>query len=235
MARETTTVQCYPDDKIINDRIKQYEAFGWELINNQRCQEYEGQTSSKDFINGGTTITRHYSTFNKLTFSRDKNAPWYNKAIELEKEHNRLLGTKPSNYAIRPSNNWLLGIIGLPVGIMLLFMLMQAGALIVITCVLIVVSVLFLITYCVKRVRYKNDNEEYYSKMREWENTVAKQAEQIRIKSEAIVNGEYVEEQAKQNESVGNGEQINIFCTKCGAKNNTDSEYCIKCGQRLIK
>ena len=60
MAKETTTVQCYPSDSAVNRKIREYEAFGWELINNQRCNEDKGTY-------GGC---RHYSTFNKLTFTR---------------------------------------------------------------------------------------------------------------------------------------------------------------------
>ena len=62
MAKETTTVQCYPSDSAVNRKIREYEAFGWELINNQRCNEDKGTY-------GGY---RHYSTFNKL--SRAKKA-----------------------------------------------------------------------------------------------------------------------------------------------------------------
>lgn len=187
MARETKTIQCYPDDRIINERVKRYEAFGWELINNQRCQEYEGQTSSHDFIDGGTVVTSHYSTFNKLTFSRDKSALWYAEVVELEKEHDRLLNTEPDNYAVRPSNNWLLGIFGLLIGIVL-FTMGMPPSLIAIPCVLLAISVLFIVIWIVKKVHQKRDTEDYYKRMREWRNTTAKEAEKIRIKAESIVN-----------------------------------------------
>lgn len=78
MARETKTVRCYPDADIINGRVERYEAFGWELINNQRCRESDGETQ-------GHT---NYSTFNELTFSRDKSATWYGDVVELENEYN---------------------------------------------------------------------------------------------------------------------------------------------------
>ena len=77
MARETKTIQCYPDDNEINDEIKRYEAFGWELLNNQRCQEYEGTYDGY----------KHWSTFNKLTFSRDKSASWYGDVTALEHDY----------------------------------------------------------------------------------------------------------------------------------------------------
>jgi hypothetical protein len=79
MARESKTVQVYPDDAIVNNTIAEYESFGWELISNQRCQEFTGQTHDSD---GGTTT--HYSTFNKLTFSREKDSVWYKDMVALE-------------------------------------------------------------------------------------------------------------------------------------------------------
>ena len=67
MAKETKTVQCYPSDDKINAMVERYASFGWELINNQRCQEFTGQTFDSD-----GSSTSHYSTFNKLTFTREK-------------------------------------------------------------------------------------------------------------------------------------------------------------------
>ena len=81
MARETITIQRYPDDKIVNDTIQAYELFGWEVIGNQRCQEFTRQDS-----NG----TKHYSTFNKITFSREKSSPWYPEVVKLEQEFDAL-------------------------------------------------------------------------------------------------------------------------------------------------
>ncbi len=81
MPKETTTIQCYPSDKEINEKIRLFEMFGWEVINNQRCQEFTGQDSDG---------TRHFETFNKITFSREKGAPWYAEARELESEYVKL-------------------------------------------------------------------------------------------------------------------------------------------------
>lgn len=84
MAKETKTVQCYPSDERINAMIERYQAFGWELINNQRCQEYDGQTYE------GDTRVSHYSTFNKLTFTRDKGEEWYGEVTALERDYESL-------------------------------------------------------------------------------------------------------------------------------------------------
>ena len=86
--KETKTIQVYPDDVIVNETISEYESFGWEVVGNQRCQEYDGQTHGTD-----GSLTNHYSTFNKITFSREKSAPWYEEVVKLEKEHNTLEDT----------------------------------------------------------------------------------------------------------------------------------------------
>lgn len=78
MARETKVIQCRPDRE--SDEISFHERFGWEVLSNQRCQEQEK-------IDGEW----YTATFNKITFSRDKSQPWYNRVCELEKEANALI------------------------------------------------------------------------------------------------------------------------------------------------
>lgn len=93
MPRETTTTQCYPSDEVVNRTVSAWETWGWELISNQRCQEYTHQDADG---------TKHYETFNKLTFSRDKDAKWYKQVVALEREYdeakseiNRLKHSRP--------------------------------------------------------------------------------------------------------------------------------------------
>ena len=106
MPRESVTIQCYPSDNEVNNTIASYERFGWELVSNQRCQEFTGQTSYSD-----GSSTEHYSTFVKLTFSRDKDAKWYKEVASLEQsyynlreEYQRLQRTEPSSPRM---NGWL--------------------------------------------------------------------------------------------------------------------------------
>ena len=80
--RETKTVQVKPDDEIVNNTIKEYESFGWEVLNNQRCQEQE--------VRGGLI---YFVTFNKITFTREKSTPWYDEVTQLEKQHNEINNT----------------------------------------------------------------------------------------------------------------------------------------------
>ena len=96
--KETKTIQVYPSDSIINATIEEYGSFGWEVIGNQRCQEYEGTTY--DIVGGSST--KHYSTFNKITFTREKLSPWYEEVSLLEKEYNSTKDTVKSYQSYRP-------------------------------------------------------------------------------------------------------------------------------------
>lgn len=54
---QTKTIQFYPDDAEINRVMRAAGKLGWNVISNQRCQEYHGG---------------NIATFNKVTFQRDK-------------------------------------------------------------------------------------------------------------------------------------------------------------------
>ena len=66
MATESITVKCEAFSETINNTIKQYESFGWQLTNNQKIQECIDSGSSGMMVNGvytpGTTPT--YVTYN---------------------------------------------------------------------------------------------------------------------------------------------------------------------------
>lgn len=122
--KETKTIQVYPDDGIVNSTISEYESFGWEVVGNQRCQEYEGQTRG---IDGSTT--NHYSTFNKITFSREKDLPYYDSVTLMEKEYyalkdeaKRYRNYKPVLNKPKPD-----GIVGVALGVYLYMMFIVPG------------------------------------------------------------------------------------------------------------
>lgn len=182
MAKETKTVQCYPDDDKINAMSERYAAFGWELIGNQRCRE-----------EGAYVVT----TFHKLTFTRDKNSPWYGKVSAMESEYDKLMNREPVLYANSPSKGWLFyGIVGLALGALIwvvfgsfagnayfeLFTLIPA-------LVVIGIGAVLLTIFIVKTKKYNKAYNRYYNAKKEWENTSKKEAEEILAKSEAIVNG----------------------------------------------
>lgn len=80
MAKESKVMQVYPNDQKVQAAMDTNAIFGWEVTGNQKFQEYTGQTRS------GNTTTRHFSTYVKLTFSREKSAPWYSRVVSLENE-----------------------------------------------------------------------------------------------------------------------------------------------------
>ncbi|MDE5547768.1 MAG: hypothetical protein K2J30_02080 [Clostridia bacterium] len=79
--KETKIIQVYPSDSAIEGAIKEWESFGWELVNNQRYSDKSSVTIP--YIGTETTTT----TYNKLTFSREKNSPWYYEVKQLEEDY----------------------------------------------------------------------------------------------------------------------------------------------------
>lgn len=175
--RETKTVQVYPSDSIINDTISEYGSFGWEVIGNQRCQEYEGQTHGVD-----GSVTNHYTTFNKITFSREKSSAWYEEVSKLESEYFTLKDTseiysaqKPVLKKVKPE-----GINGVLLGILLYLMYIVPG-------------IIYTVVRCCKKSKYNKQyqkdlaayNSEYPAKIKEIENRCS----QLRANAEMLVNG----------------------------------------------
>lgn len=89
MAKESKTIQVYPDDNVINRAVEIYNCFGWELTGNQTYQVYSGQSVDLfDLV--CDTVTNNYTTYCKLTFSREKSSEWYFKVVELERKYYNL-------------------------------------------------------------------------------------------------------------------------------------------------
>ena len=143
--KETKTIQVYPDDNLVNTTIEEYASFGWEVINNQRCQEYDRQTYG---ANG--SVTNHYSTFNKITFTREKSSPWYEEVTQLEKEHAELQNTiekyKAKKPVLMPPKRSGTGDIVLCVFLYLLY---------------IIPGVIFTIVICCANSKYKKYMKQY--------------------------------------------------------------------------
>ncbi len=75
MPKETKVIQTRPGEE--EYAIKRNELFGWEVLSNQRCQEKQKEGDGWYVV-----------IFNRITFTRDKDAPWYKRVCELEKEFN---------------------------------------------------------------------------------------------------------------------------------------------------
>lgn len=142
--KETKTIQVYPSDTIINSTIEEYECFGWEVIGNQRCQEFDGTTHG---IDGSTT--QHYSTFNKITFTREKDSHWYEDVSLLEREYNETKNTIKSYESIKPVLRKVSpeGTVGVFVGCLLY-------------CFYIIPGIIFSIIRAGKKSKYKKEYEK---------------------------------------------------------------------------
>ncbi len=176
--RVTKTVQVYPSDDIVNATISENQSFGWEVIGNQRCQEYDGQT--RDFITGSTT--NHYSTFNKITFSRENSAPWYDEVTKLESEYYILSDTAKNFENYRPVLRKVKpdGAIGVMLGIYLYLMGIVPG-------------IIYSVVRSCKKSKYKKQyraalaayEEEYPAKIAELNRKTA----EIRRRAENCISG----------------------------------------------
>lgn len=78
--RETKIIQVYPSDSAIEKAINEWESFGWEMTDNQKFSDKQDLWSPV-----GTTVRT--TTYNKLTFSREKSSPWYAEVKSLENQY----------------------------------------------------------------------------------------------------------------------------------------------------
>ena len=174
--KETKTVQVYPSDAIVNETIGEHESFGWEVVSNQRCQEYEGTTYN------AAGSTKHYSTFNKLTFSREKDAAWHDEVSQIEKEFYIMKDSVQAFRAGKPvlREPALTGTGAVAVGLWLYMMLILPG-------------VIFTIVHCAKKAKYKKKyqkelaeyNAVYPAQIRNLESKMA----ELRARSEKCISG----------------------------------------------
>ena len=102
MAKETYVARCYNWE--VNETIALYESFGWELVAN-------------NVVTSLNTTDTNVAAENDLTFSREKDAPWYAEADRLQREYvaytnqiDQLLETSPEKES---KFHWILFIIGL--------------------------------------------------------------------------------------------------------------------------
>ena len=148
MPKETFSVQVYPDDRVVNLTIAEYERFGWEVISNQRMQEFTGQ---KNYGDGSSE--NHYSTFNKITFSRDKDAAWYEEVKACERQYRQLEKEAKTLQDSLPSDTYPGEHISFPTLSLILFFTP-----------LFLVPIILIIRFCVRRNKDKK-------RAAEWERT----------------------------------------------------------------
>ena len=162
--KETRTVQVYPDDNIVNATIGEYESFGWEVVGNQRCQEYDGQTYGID-----GSVTKNYSTFNKVTFTREKDLPWYAEVSQIEREYYALKDTAKTYKAYKPvlKKPSPEGSMGVALGALLY-------------CMWIIPGVIYTIARAGKRSKYK---KQYAKELAEYEKVYPAKIEELNAKT----------------------------------------------------
>lgn len=74
MAKETISIMCFSDE--VNQVIKEYEHFGWEIVSNN----ISTRLAAADGVN--------IAAQNELTFNREKSVKWYSDVVALEKRYN---------------------------------------------------------------------------------------------------------------------------------------------------
>lgn len=178
--KESKTVQVYPSDNIVNATIEEQGSFGWEVINNQRCQEYDRQTRDTD-----GSLTNHYSTFNKITFTREKSSPWYDEVTQLENEHEALENTKKRYRDKKPTcypPNHAEGM-DYVFCVLLYFLFLLPG-------------IIFTIVICVKGSKYKKYMKQYDVRVAEYNRVylpkikeVESQQAELRARAEKCISG----------------------------------------------
>lgn len=163
--KESKTVQVYPSDDVVNATIEEYGSFGWEVVNNQRCQEYDKQTRDSD-----GSLTNHYSTFNKITFTREKNSPWYDEVTQIEANYNALDDKVKKYRAAKPS----------------CFPPKHSSAGDIVVCIFlyllyILPGLIFTIVICVKNSKYKKYMKQYEERLAKYENTYPEKIKELEI------------------------------------------------------
>jgi len=88
---EFKTVRCYPSDSAEDKYRRFYEDCGWTILDMDRKQKFDGQTTASD-----GSRTSHYSTQTHIKLQRDKNRPNYDKIKELSDIAENYFDTTPN-------------------------------------------------------------------------------------------------------------------------------------------
>ncbi len=161
--RETKIIQVYPSDSAIEKAINEWESFGWEMTDNQRFSNKQDLWSPV-----GTTVRT--TTYNKLTFSREKSSPWYSEVKSLEGQYDAvqrdisvITGQKPIKKALGYSvMDWVTLLIPIP-------------------------FFSFIVYQIIKSVRFKKTLKRYESTSRVRLNELNEKAKDIRQAARKIV------------------------------------------------
>ncbi len=196
--KETKIVQSYPSDSAIQDAIEEWQAFGWELVSNQKFSDSQDLWSPV-----GTTVRT--TTYNKLTFSREKNSRWYGEITAIEQEYLKLENDIYDLRSCKPEK--------------------KTGCLdIALACL----PPIYLIFWIVKKVKYKKALNYYETSIMSEIRKLEAQGKSLRNKAAAVIEKYETAQSAQYSPSAGKR-----FCPSCGAENSSEGKFCARCGNEL--
>ncbi len=171
MARETEMVKVYPSDEAVRAKVTVFEAFGWELVGNQKITEKTGSYEGADGNYYNTT-----ETYVQLTFSREKSSPWYKEVAALEDEYYAEVSKQNQIMAAEPKKAKYLGFFSF---------LLVFTPLIPITLPLLIINI---VRQCNANKKYKKEHDEWISKKYSVNDAAAAKKEELLEKASALVN-----------------------------------------------
>ncbi|MDE7182291.1 MAG: hypothetical protein K2O41_04570 [Clostridia bacterium] len=161
--KETKIIQVYPSDSAIEKAIKEWEAFGWEMTDNQRYSDKSSVTLP--YLGTETTTT----TYNKLTFSREKSSSWYSEVKQLEEEYEAIKGNISSIMYNKPRKKGI-------------------GFLDFLTIYLPVPLISFVVYQIIKKARFKKATKRFEENSRSKLQELNSKADAVKNSAEKIVN-----------------------------------------------
>ena len=94
---EFKTVKCYPNEYTENMHKDFYEACGWQIVDMDRKQLFDGQDDLG---------TKHYSTSTYIKMQRDKNRPNYERIMELSAKAESYFDTSPNTISLKKDKKY---------------------------------------------------------------------------------------------------------------------------------
>lgn len=161
--RETKIIQVYPSDYEIENAIKIWQSFGWEMTDNQKFSDKENL-----WYPGGTTVRT--TTYNKLTFSREKNSVWYGEIKALEEEYESITAQRSSILRNKPQKKAL----GSCLDFVMVFMPIPPFT--------------FFIYLIIKKVKFKKAKAKFESEWTDKLNELASKAESVRKAAQKVID-----------------------------------------------
>ena len=171
MARETEMVKVYPSDEAVRAKVGVYEAFGWEVVGNQKITEKTGSYEGADGNYYNTT-----ETYVQLTFSREKSSPWYKKVVELEEEYYAEVNKQNAVMAQEPQKAKYLGFFSF---------LLVFTPLMPITLPLLIVNI---VRQSKANKKYKQEHDEWISKKYSVNDAAARRKDELLEQASELVN-----------------------------------------------